>query len=77
MLNGGDLEVYVRRSKTCQEGKWSIFHMSGKRMNGFSVPNAVCRYIDSLLWITCFQGCMEQEEERWWLMVTCIWDILC
>ena len=35
VLDRGDLEVYVRKSKTDREGKGSVFHMSGERMNGF------------------------------------------
>ena len=48
VLDGGDLEVYVRQSKTDQEGKWSVFHMSGEMRNGFSIPDMLCWYIDSL-----------------------------
>ena len=48
VLDGGDLEVYVRRSKMDQEGKWSVLHMSREIRNGFSIPDVLCWYINSL-----------------------------
>ena len=48
VLDGGDLDVYVRQSMNDHEGKGSVFLMSGERMNGFSIPDVVCWYIDSL-----------------------------
>ena len=47
-IEGGDLEVYVKRSKTDQEGRGFIFHLSGARVNGFSITGVVRWYIKSL-----------------------------
>ena len=33
VLDRGGLEVYMRGSKKYQEGKGSVFHMSGERRN--------------------------------------------
>ena len=41
VLDGEDLEGNVRRRKTDQEGKGSVFHMSGERMNSFSIPDVL------------------------------------
>ena len=48
VLNEGNLEVYVGRSKTDQEGHGFVFHMSGERMRGFSIPDVLEWYADSL-----------------------------
>ena len=46
VLERGDLEVYVRRSKTDQEGRGSVFHMSGAYMGGFSLPRVLSWYME-------------------------------
>ena len=48
VLDRGDWEVYVRGSKTDQEEKGSVFHMSGERRKEFSIPDVVCWNIDRL-----------------------------
>ena len=40
--------MYVRRSKTDQEGTGFVLHMSGERMNGFSIPDVLVWYMESL-----------------------------
>ena len=41
VLQKGDLEVYIRRSKTDQEGRGSVFHMSGAKLGGFLMPGVL------------------------------------
>ena len=48
LLENGDLEVYIRRSKTDQEERGSVFHMSGAKLGGFSIPRVLCWYIGSM-----------------------------
>ena len=48
VLDGGDYKVYIRRSNINQEGKGSVFHMSGERINGFKIPDVFVWYMDSL-----------------------------
>ena len=47
ILESGDLEFYIRKSKTDQEGRGSIFHMSGEKYGGFSIPGVLCWDIES------------------------------
>ena len=57
------MEVYIRRSKTDQEGRGSIFRMSGESMGGFSIPkvHGTWRVLAYRAKITCFQGSGEQK----------------
>ena len=48
VLSEGNFEVYVERSKTDQEGHGFGFHMTGERMRGFSIPEILAWYADSL-----------------------------
>ena len=48
ILKEGNLEIYVNKSKTDQEGHGFVFHMTGERMNGFSIPEVVVWYAESL-----------------------------
>ena len=47
LLGGIDLEVYVQRCKTDQEGRGSTFHMSGEKYDGFLIPGPLCWYLES------------------------------
>ena len=47
-LKSGDLEVYVRRSKTDQVGYGSVFHLSGSKRGGFSIPDILDWYVESV-----------------------------
>ena len=48
VLGEGNLEVYVKRSKTDQEGHGFVFHMTGEKMKGFSIPEVLVWYAESL-----------------------------
>ena len=39
VLEEGDLEIFVARSKTNQEGLGFVFHVSGEKYKGFSIPS--------------------------------------
>ena len=41
VLSEGNLEVYVKKSKTDQEGHGFVFHMTGEKMRGFSIPEVL------------------------------------
>ena len=47
-LQGGDLEVFIKSSKTDQEGKGSSFMMSGKSSDGVCIPQMFDWYVKSL-----------------------------
>ena len=47
-LSEGNLEVYVKKSKTDQEGHGFVFHMTGEKMRGFSIPEVLAWYAESL-----------------------------
>ena len=47
VLDGGDLEFYVARSKTDQKGHGFIFHVTGERYKGFSIPEVLYWYLES------------------------------
>ena len=47
-LHSGDLEVFVKSSKTDQEGRGSTFMMSGKRKGGICIPDMLSWYRKSL-----------------------------
>ena len=48
VLEHGDLEFYVGRSKTDQDGNGFVFHVSGEKYNGFSIPGVLEWYLESL-----------------------------
>ena len=48
VLSEGHLEVYVGKSKTDQEGHGFVFHMTGEKMKGFSIPEVLVWYAESL-----------------------------
>ena len=48
VLGEGNLEVYVRRSKTDQEGHGFVFHMTGEKLKDFSIPEVLMWYVKSL-----------------------------
>ena len=48
VLDTGDLEMYVLSSKTDQLGVGFVFHVSGERYKGFSVPDVLDWYVDSV-----------------------------
>ena len=48
VLSEGNLEVYVRKSKTDQEGHGFVFYMTGEKMRGFSIPEVLAWYAESL-----------------------------
>merc|ERR1712240_514492 len=48
VLREGNLEVYVKKSKTDQEGHGFVFHMTREKMRGFSIPEVVAWYAKSL-----------------------------
>ena len=63
VLSEGNLEVYVGRSKTDQEGHGFVFHMTGEKMRGFSIPEVLAWYADSLdLKDSDFLGSGDQER---------------
>ena len=41
VLDQGDLEFYVARRKTDQDGNGFVFHVSGERYQGFSIPEVL------------------------------------
>ena len=47
VLRGGHLEFYVERSKTDQLGHGFIFHVTGEKFKGFSIPRVLNWYLDS------------------------------
>ena len=47
VLEGRDLEFYVARSKTDQEGHGFVFHVTGERFKGFSIPEVLDWYLES------------------------------
>ena len=48
VLDQGDLEFYVARSKTDQDGNGFVFHVSGERYQGFSIPGVLDWYLASV-----------------------------
>ena len=48
LLEGKNLEVYVRRSKTDREGKGSMFHMTGVRYGDFLILGLLKWYLESI-----------------------------
>ena len=48
VLEEGDLEIFVAKSKTDQEGRGFVFHVSGERHKGFSIPEVFRWYVDSV-----------------------------
>ena len=48
VLVEGNLEVYVKRIKTDQEGHGFVFHMTGEKRKGFSIPEVLVWYAESL-----------------------------
>ena len=48
VLESGDFEFYVQKSKGDQECHGFAFHISGERRNGFSVPKVLGWYINSM-----------------------------
>merc|ERR1712082_590594 len=48
VLEDGDLEIFVARSKTDQDGLGFVFHVSGERYKGFSIPEVFRWYVDSV-----------------------------
>merc|ERR1712240_147715 len=47
VLHGGHLEFYVESSKTDQMGKGFVFHVTGEKFNGFSIPKVLNWYLKS------------------------------
>ena len=47
LLERSDVEVYVRKCKTDQERRGSVFHMSGEQYGGFSIPEGLRWYLNS------------------------------
>ena len=41
VLSEGNLEVYVKKSKTDQEGHGFVIHMTGEKTKGFSIPEVL------------------------------------
>ena len=48
VLEGGDLDIFVARSKTDQDGLGFVFHVSGEKYKGFSMPGVLKWYVDSV-----------------------------
>ena len=48
VLEDGDLEIFVARSKTDQDGLGFVFHVSGQKYKGFSMPEVFRWYVDSV-----------------------------
>ena len=48
VLEDGDLEIFVARSKTDQDGLGFVFHVSGEKYKGFSMPEVFKWYVDSV-----------------------------
>ena len=47
VLRGGHLEFYVDSSKTDQLGKGFVFHVTGEKIKGFSIPKVLNWYLES------------------------------
>ena len=47
VLRGGHLEFYVNFSKTDQLGNGFVFHVTGEKIKGFSIPKVLYWYIES------------------------------
>ena len=47
VLQGGHLEFYVERLKTDQLGQGFVFHVTGEKFKGFSIPKVLNWYLDS------------------------------
>ena len=47
VLRGGHLEFYVERLKTDQLGQGFVFHVTGEKFKGFSIPKVLNWYLDS------------------------------
>ena len=47
VLQGGHLEFYVDSSKTDQLGKGFVFHVTGEKIKGFSIPKVLNWYLES------------------------------
>ena len=47
VLDGEELEFYVSRSKTDQEGNGFVFHVTGEKFKGFSIPGVLDWYLES------------------------------
>ena len=47
VLRGGHLEFYVYSSKTDQLGKGFVFHVTGEKFEGFSIPKVLNWYLES------------------------------
>merc|ERR1712082_384283 len=47
VLQGGHLEFYVDSSKTDQLGKGFVFHVTGEKFRGFSIPKVLNWYLES------------------------------
>ena len=45
VLDQGDLEFYVARSKTDQDGNGFVFYVSGERYQRFSIPEVLDWYL--------------------------------
>ena len=50
VLDQGDLEFYVARSKTDQDGNGFVFHVSGERYQGFSILGVLKLVFSYLAW---------------------------
>ena len=48
VLDEGDLEIFVARSKKDQDGLGFMFHVSGEKYKGFSMPEVLKWYMDSM-----------------------------
>ena len=47
VLHGGHLEFYVERSKMDQLGQGFVFHVTGEKFKGFSIPKVFKWHLDS------------------------------
>ena len=47
VLRGGHLEFYVNSSKTDQLGNGFVFHVTGEKIKGFSIPKVLYWYLES------------------------------
>ena len=48
VLKGGHLEFYVSSSKTDQLSNGFVFHCTGEKIKGFSIPQVLYWYIQSV-----------------------------
>ena len=48
VLRGGHLEFYVNSSKTDQLGDGFVFHVTGEKIKGFSIPKVLNWYLESV-----------------------------